>query len=153
MVLQHSPAMFLMCAHSFPLFQKGNRGKFPSHSTSPSAKKQTSPVPSPIEERDSWFFKARQPCSSCALIPSLFSKRGTEENFPRIRPLRLPKNRPHPYPLLLRRGIHGSSRLASHVPHVRSFLPPFPKGGPRRISLTFDLSVCQKTDLTRTLSY
>ena len=47
MVLQGSPAIFLMCAHSFPLFQKGDRGGFPPHSTSPSAKKQTSPLPSP----------------------------------------------------------------------------------------------------------
>ena len=47
MVLQHSPAMFLMCTLSIPLFQKGNRGGFPSHSTSPSANNQTSPLPSP----------------------------------------------------------------------------------------------------------
>ena len=69
MVLQGSPAMFLMCAHSFPLFQKGDRGEFPSHSTSPSAKKQTSPVPSPIEEREPWYLRVLVLSFSVAFIP------------------------------------------------------------------------------------
>ena len=70
MVLQHSPAMFLVCVLSIPLFQKGDRGGFRSDSISPSARKHGGQVALSFEERDSKILIGRRLFSSSTFIPS-----------------------------------------------------------------------------------